>query len=97
MNTILAIADQPQFDLDLIDEVSALSPERVTLVLDGDERTWAWDETAEGRGRRDRLAALISAISDRTGAAVVGTIARPEAAPRNGYDAVVAPGLAVAA
>ncbi|MFN8174577.1 MAG: hypothetical protein U0T02_05870 [Solirubrobacteraceae bacterium] len=97
MNTILAIADQPRHDLLLLDEVSALHPRRVTVVVDGDDRTWAWDETADGRARRDRLAALITAISKRTGAAVVGTVARPEVAPREGYDAVVAPGLAVAA
>jgi len=97
MNTILAIADQPQHDLRLLEEVSALHPRHVTVVVDGDDRTWAWDETTQGVARRDRLAGLITAISERTGAAVVGTIARPESAPHDGYDAVVAPGLAVAA
>jgi hypothetical protein len=44
----------------------------VTVLVEGTQGDWASDESRTGNALRDRLAALLAAIEQRTGAVVVG-------------------------
>jgi hypothetical protein len=44
----------------------------VTVLLEDGQNDWGSDESVRGRALRDRLAALLGAIEQATGAAVVG-------------------------
>jgi hypothetical protein len=64
MSDLLAIVDQTGSDDELLDEIERRHPDRVTVLLE--------DGRPDGRALRDRLAALLAAIEQRTGAVVVG-------------------------
>jgi hypothetical protein len=69
MSDLLAVIGVEDRDDELLAELEWSHPDRVTvLVRDGDLR----DESEEGRQMRDRLAKLLHAIEERTGAVVVG-------------------------
>jgi len=72
MSDLLAIIGQPATDDYLIDEIARRHPDRVTVLLEDGKPNWGSDESPPGRALRDRLAALLAAIEQRTGAAVVG-------------------------
>jgi len=75
MSDILAIVDQTSTDDELINEIARRHPHRVTVLLEGSgELDWGDDESVGGRAMRDRLAALLGAIEQRTGAVVVGLV-----------------------
>jgi hypothetical protein len=76
VNELLAIAGEADFDDELVEEVARRRPREVTILIDGAERAdgWAWDESPRGRALRDRLARLLSAVEQRTGASVMGRI-----------------------
>jgi hypothetical protein len=72
MSDLLAIVGQPAGDDSLIDEIARRHPDRVTVLLEDERPDWGTDESPRGRALRDRLAALLAAIEQRTGAVVVG-------------------------
>ena len=72
MSDILAIVDQTGSDEALLDEIARRHPDRVTVLLEDERLDWGSDESARGSALRDRLAALLAAIEQRTGAVVVG-------------------------
>ncbi len=72
MSDLLAIVDRLSTDEVLVDEIARRHPDRVTVLLEGEQPDWASDESPRGRALRDRLAALLAAIEQRTGAVVVG-------------------------
>jgi hypothetical protein len=72
MSELLAIVGQPEADTDLVEEIARRGPNRATILVESDDEDWAFDDTPPGRALRDRLAALLRAIEERTGAAVVG-------------------------
>jgi len=72
MSDLLAIFGPSDSDDKLIGEIARLHPSRVTILIEDVSPDWAQDETADGRGLRDRLAALLAAIERRTGATVTG-------------------------
>lgn len=80
MSDLLAIADEPGTDEHLVDEIRRRHPDRVTVLLDdsADDANAGdapHDESSgHARARRDRLAKLIAAIEQRTGAVVVGFV-----------------------
>jgi hypothetical protein len=76
VNELLAIAGDAHFDDELVEEVARRRPREVTILIDGTERAdaWAWDESPPARARRDRLARLLSAVEQRTGASVMGRV-----------------------
>jgi len=78
MSDLLAIVDQTNTDDELINEIARRHPDRVTVLLEGGELDWGNDESAGGRALRDRLASLLAAIEQRTGAVVVGLVGNRE-------------------
>jgi hypothetical protein len=72
MSDLLAIVGPHGGDDDLLDEIERRRPDRVTVLVEDGSEDWALDESRNGRALRDRLATLLRAIEDRTGAVVVG-------------------------
>jgi hypothetical protein len=72
MSDLLAIVGALEADEDLLDEIERRHPDRVTVLLEEGGDDWAADESNGGRALRDRLASLLRAIEQRTGAVVVG-------------------------
>jgi len=72
MSDLLAILDQASTDDELVDEITRRHPDRVTVLLEDDAVDWGSDDSASGRALRDRLAKLLAAIEQSTGAVVVG-------------------------
>jgi hypothetical protein len=67
MSDLLAIIEDPSADEQLVDEIVRRHPDRVTVLLDD-----GVSDSPRGVARRDRLARLLTAIEQRTGAVVVG-------------------------
>jgi hypothetical protein len=72
MSDLLAIVGPAGGDDELLDEIERRHPDRVTVLVEDGAEDWALDESRSGRALRDRLATLMRAIEERTGAAVVG-------------------------
>ena len=73
MSDILAIVEQPDSDEQLIDEIALRHPDRVTvLVEDGSLDAAQADGNPRSGALSERLARLLAAIEQRTGAVVVG-------------------------
>jgi hypothetical protein len=72
MTDLLAIISRQSLDERILDEIERRRPDRVTVLLEDGESDWASDESPSGHALRDRLAALMAAIEQRTGAIVVG-------------------------
>jgi hypothetical protein len=67
MSDLLAILGQSDADDELLEEIAYFRPGRVTVLLE--EHALSLDASEDAR---DRLAAFLYAIEQRTGAAVVG-------------------------
>ena len=72
MSDLLAIVRTEGDDPVLLDEIEYTRPDRVTVLVEDGSEDWATDDSPRGRALRDRLALLMRAIEERTGAAVVG-------------------------
>jgi hypothetical protein len=72
MSDLLAIVGPADAYEELLDEIERRHPDRVTVLVEAGNEDWAQDESRTGRALRDRLATLLRAIEERTGAAVVG-------------------------
>lgn len=72
MSDILAIVDPSQTDDQIVEEIARRHPDKVTVLVADGGSDWAQDDSPRGRALRDRLARLLSAIEQRTGAVVVG-------------------------
>ncbi len=72
MSDLLAIIGSEAADETLVDEIARRRPDRVTVLVEGAQSNWGDDESPRGRALRDRLAAILAAIEQRTGAVVVG-------------------------
>jgi hypothetical protein len=72
MSDLLAIVGATDDDDELLQEIAARRPDRVTVLVEQGGSDWGSDESRSGRALRDRLARLLLAIEQRTGAAVVG-------------------------
>jgi hypothetical protein len=71
---ILAIVGEAERDGELLDELARRKPDRVTVLLEEREELGSTDECRSGRAKRERVAALVRAIEERTGAIVVGLV-----------------------
>jgi hypothetical protein len=69
MSDLLAVVGPADSDEKLLDELARRHPNRVTVLLEEGDLA---EDSAAGRARGDRLAALLHAIEQRTGAVVVG-------------------------
>jgi hypothetical protein len=72
MSDLLAVIGTAETDAELVEELSWRHPDRVTVLLEDGSTDWAVDDSEIGTARRERLATLLTAIEQRTGAAVVG-------------------------
>ncbi len=72
MSDLLAIVGTTDADNELLDEIAKGHPHRVTVLVEESNDEWASDDSEAGRAIRDRLAGLLHAIEQRTGAIVVG-------------------------
>lgn len=72
MTDVLAVIRAQDAPDEVLDGLSRCRPHRVTVLLEEEAPGWGADESRTGFARRDRLAALLHAIEERTGAAVVG-------------------------
>jgi hypothetical protein len=72
MSDILAIVDLLNTDEQLVEEIARRHPARVTVLLEDGVTDSRLDDSPRGRARSDRLAKLLAAIEQRTGAVVVG-------------------------
>ncbi len=72
MTDVLAVIRPEDGDQELLDNLRKCRAHRVTVLLEERAPDWGSDESEAGVARRDRLAALLHAIEDRTGATVVG-------------------------
>ena len=72
MSDILAIVDRTYSDEQLVEEIALRHPHRVTVLLDDGTLDPQLDDSPRGRALSDRLAKLLAAIEQRTGAVVVG-------------------------
>jgi hypothetical protein len=72
MSDLLAIIGVSDDAEQLLDEIERRHPDRVTVLVEDGDDNWALDDTRSGRALRDRLATLLRAIEERTGAIVVG-------------------------
>lgn len=72
MTDVLAVISPADGAEELLRDLTTCRPHRVTILLDEEARDWGSDDSTAGVARRNRLAALLQAIEDRTGAIVVG-------------------------
>ncbi len=86
---ILLIAGPEGRDCELATAAAAHHPRRVTVLIEADDPSWGWSEQRIASARRDRLAALLTAVERTTGATVVGLVGDPAELELGGFDAVV--------
>lgn len=72
MSDILAIVDETNHDEQLVEEIALRHPHRVTVLLEDGSLDSPTDDGPRGGVLSDRLAKLLTAIEQRTGAVVVG-------------------------
>jgi hypothetical protein len=72
MSDLLAIVGPEGADDELLVEIEQRRPDRVTVLVEDGDADWALDESTQGRALRDRLATLLRAIEERSGAVVIG-------------------------
>jgi len=86
---ILLIAGPEGHDDELVAAAAAHHPRRVTVLIEAADPTWGWSERRVASARRDRLAALLTAVERATGATVVGLVGDPAELEPGRYGAIV--------
>jgi hypothetical protein len=99
MSELLAVTHTmtPELDDELIAAVAHHRPERVTILIEGADPSWAEDESESGHELRDRLAFLLAAVERTTGATVIGVVADHDELAGWRFDRAVRVGEPVAA
>jgi hypothetical protein len=72
MTDLLAIVGEHDTDEQLLAEITRRRPDRVTVLVEDRGANLELDDPRSGSALRDRLAVLLRAIEQRTGAVVVG-------------------------
>ena len=72
MSDLLAIVGDEESDEQLLAEITRRHPDRVTVLVEDGDADLGLDGSTAGGALRDRLATLLRAIEQRTGAVVVG-------------------------
>lgn len=91
MSDLLAIVDQISSDEQLVEEIALRHPDRVTVLLEDGTCDPQLDDSPRGRALSDRLARLLAAIEQRTGAVVVGLAGSREQLRGWRFDRIVGP------
>jgi len=86
---ILLITGPEGRDDELVVAAAAHHPRRVTVLIEAEDPNWGWSEQRVATARRDRLARLLTAVEQATGATVVGLVAERAELDRERFDAVV--------
>ena len=97
MSDLLAIFGLAVSDSELLAQIAAMEPDRVTVLLGDEDAQWAFDDSAAGVAVRDRLAKLLAAIELQTGATVVGLAGDREQLIGWQFDRELSPRVPVAA
>ena len=92
MSDILAIVDQTDTDALLVEELARRHPDRVTVLLEDGIVDSRLDDSPRGLARRERLAQLLAAIEQSTGAVVVGLAGSREQLSGWRFDRIVGAG-----
>jgi hypothetical protein len=72
MSDLLAIVGAQDSDEQLLAEIARRRPDRVTVLVEDGDPDLGGEDSSSGGAVRDRLAVLLRAIEQRTGAVVVG-------------------------
>lgn len=86
---ILLITGPEGRDDALVAAAAAHHPRRVTVLIEAEDPNWGWSERRVAAARRDRLARLLTAVEQATGATVVGLVAERAEVDRRRFDAIV--------
>jgi hypothetical protein len=86
---ILLIAGPEGRDDELVVAVAARHPRRVTVLIEAEDPSWGWSARQAAAARRDRLARLLTAVEQATGATVVGLVGRAAELDLRCFDAVL--------
>lgn len=86
---ILLIAGPEGRDDELVAAAAAHHPQHVTVLIEARDPSWGWSERRIASTRRDRLAALLTAVERVTGASVVGLVGDPVELRLGAFDAIV--------
>ena len=97
MTELLAIIGPDQSEEDLLEQLSGTRASRITVLIEAAGRNWAEDDSASARALRDRLAALLARVEQRTGALVVGLAGDAEQLRGWRFDRVIDARVALAA
>jgi hypothetical protein len=97
MSDLLAIVGPDEDEEQLLAEIAAWRPRRVTLLVSDASPGWAYEDSGRAVATRELLARLLGEIELRTGAAVVGLAGDPEQLLHWRFDHVVGGRATVAA
>jgi hypothetical protein len=86
---ILLVAGPDGRDDELVAAAAVHRPRHVTVLIEAADPSWGWSERRVASARRDRLAALLTAVERATGASVVGLVGDPAELWLGGFDAIV--------
>ncbi len=76
MSDLLAVfeSDDTTTDTEILDRIAAYRPDRVTILVAGDDHALTGDTRDESNPIRERVAVLLARIERCTGATVVGLV-----------------------
>ncbi len=97
MSDLLATFGPPEADAELLDEIAANRPDRVTLLIEDTDADLIHDDSPAGHALRTRLARLMAEVEVRTNAAVVGVAGERSQLVGWRFDRELAPPLPLAA
>ncbi|HEX8977074.1 MAG TPA: hypothetical protein VF781_11215 [Solirubrobacteraceae bacterium] len=72
MSDLLAVFSTADEDRELLEEIAAYHPDRVTVLIEDHGPNVVGENSPAGHDVRDKLAGLMAAIEAQTGATVVG-------------------------
>jgi hypothetical protein len=97
MSDLLAIFGPSEADAELLDEIVANRPDRVTLLIEDTDADLIHESSPAGDALRTRLAGLMAEVEVRTNAAVVGVAGERSQLAGWRFDRELAPTLPLAA
>ena len=97
MTDLLAITGPAAGDAELVEEIAAYRPDRVTILVEEGDAGLMDEDSPAADALRDRLAELLAVVERRTGAAVVGVAGERSQLTGWRFDRELAPALPLAA
>jgi hypothetical protein len=97
MTDLLAIFGPAESDAELLEEIAAYRPDRVTVLVEESDAKLIDEDSPAADALRDRLAELLAVVERRTRAAVVGVAGDRSQLTGWRFDRELAPALPLAA